>query len=72
MAAVAAYVQYSRAAHETEFWLVRLQYPIRKCCIAALAVDPENNDLIKIDKKLERLQQIQKQKEAKMYGKMFG
>eukprot|EP00931_Biecheleriopsis_adriatica_P004702 TRINITY_DN106332_c0_g1_i1.p1 TRINITY_DN106332_c0_g1~~TRINITY_DN106332_c0_g1_i1.p1 ORF type:complete len:781 (-),score=190.74 TRINITY_DN106332_c0_g1_i1:58-2313(-) len=39
---------------------------------AALVIEPENADLLKLKERLEKLQAIQKQKAKKMYGKMFG
>merc|ERR1712232_990143 len=39
---------------------------------AALKVDPENSDLVKLKERLEKLQSIQNAKAKKMYGKMFG
>lgn len=39
---------------------------------AALKVDPENTDLMKMKERLDKLHAIQKEKQKKVFGKMFG
>jgi len=44
----------------------------RKCVKEALVIEPENKEVLRQDKVLERLQLVQKKKEGKMAKKMFG
>lgn len=44
----------------------------RQCTKVALGVEAENAEVIRLDKRLERMQLIEKQKAKKTFGKMFG
>ncbi len=44
----------------------------KKMIVKGLEVEPENAEFLRLEKKVDRALQLQKAKEARMYGKMFG